>query len=535
MLRALLCVASFASIMLAQSGEQAVAVRSLQPFLPPTLQTANTIVTALASNEGSWQRNATARTGANNDTDAGWLIALLNARHSKSIDAEELVLTVDANTRLAMRGNKGAVNSCLADLDAIASTLARSIEITAYRLPVPAGDLPPAFMSGATLQASIAAEAPLWSARAVTRPGGSVQIGDVQWTSYMRDQDVEVAKKADIADPKVDSLFQGTRMALTVHALPNDELLLHGSWLTSERISLEEFSTGKDQPSIDAPHNKTAYVTFAGRVQNGDGLLVAGKVIEDGGMSFVFAVRARYLTPPPGRADRLFVFPASAWSHATSTAWPLRPVRFVGEDDRGQHPIVDKTPVLGPEKLAAFVGSGGDGAVSMEGHVLVIDGSSAACAKAEARLKQLANAQLHGAELRIQAASSPTAAAAKFVQPVLANMQARAFVGRERALVADYEVEIAENSDASNPIVRNAYEGVWSRVTTHPMGRDWNVMGMWRTARQLPPRLRVQTAKESRLLQLPDYKTSTWPWDGPLQANKAMALSPHFSVELRTQ
>ena len=124
---------------------------------------------------------------------------------------------------------------------------------------------------------------------------------------------------------------------------------------------------------------------------------------------------------------------------------------------------------------------------------------------------------------------------AKFVQPVLANMQARAFLGRERALVADYEVEIAENSVASNPIVRNVYSGVWSRVTAHPMGRAWNVMGMWRTARQLPPRLRVQAAKHSRLLQLPEYRTSTWPWDGPLQTNKAMALSPQFSIELRTR
>tara|TARA_R110002072_G_scaffold241027_4_gene399615 strand:- start:39917 stop:41518 length:1602 start_codon:yes stop_codon:yes gene_type:complete len=533
MLRVLLSVASLALLATAQTEERVVAVRSLQPYLQPSLQSAAAIDSALPSNESSVGRDATLRGSARAKTE--WLIDLLNARHKKNIEGGQLILAVDEDARVALHGTKGAVNSCLADIDSIAGTLARSIEVSVYQLAAADGKLPPAFIDGKSLQTALATTPPLWSARAVTRPGGSVKLGDVRWTAYVRDHDSEVAEDSAILDPQVDHLFRGTRVALTVHALPNEELLMHGSWLTSDSIELSETSIGKDQAMVDLPNNRTAHISFGGRVNNGGGLVVSAHREGKEGMSFVYVVRARYLSPQPQRANNLFVFPATAWADSTRTGWPMRAAWFIGLDDDDSHPLLDEMPVLSPRDLGSFLTPQAEGMALMAGSTLVINDNAAVCARAEAALQQLVDAQLHQAELRVTQTSTNGHIATHIVQPVLANMQAEAFIGTERAVVGDYSVEIATDSASSNPNVRVIRSGVWSRLTGHAMARSWNVEGLWRSAKQLPARYRVQSAKPAINMQLPDYKSATWPWDGPMPLNSEQVLAPHFSVQVKTQ
>ncbi|MFT4515116.1 MAG: hypothetical protein ACI91B_003829 [Planctomycetota bacterium] len=533
MLRVLLSVASLALLATAQTEERVVAVRSLQPFLQPSLQSGQAMDSALPAEERSVGRDATLRGRGKAET--AWLIALLKERHKKNLEDGQLILAVDENARVALHGTKGAVNSCLADIDSIAGTLTRSIEISVYQLAAFNGELPPAFIDGKTLQATLATTPPLWSARAVTRPGGSVKLGDVRWTTYVRDHDSEVAEDSKTFDPKVDHFFRGTRVALTVHALPSDELLLHGSWLTSDSIELAQVTIGKGQPFVGLPFNRTAHISFGGKVNNGDGLVVAARRESKQGMSFVYAVRARYLSPPPQRANNLFVFPATAWTASTRTGWPMRAAWFVEVNDDDNHPLISEMPVLSPANLATFLAPQAEGTVLMAGSTLIINDNAAVCARAETALRQLVDAQLRHAELRITQTSKHDHVPTNIVQPVLANMQAEAFIGTERAVVGDHEVEIAQETNINNPIVKVVRSGVWSRLTGHAMARNWNIEGLWRSAQQLPARYRVQSSKPPVNMQLPDYKSSAWPWDGPIPLNTVQELAPHFSVQVKAQ
>ncbi|MGK0304041.1 MAG: hypothetical protein ACI89X_004944, partial [Planctomycetota bacterium] len=118
MLRVLLSVASLALLATAQTEERVVAVRSLQPFLQPSLQSSQAMDSALPNEDRSVGRDATLRGRGKAET--AWLIALLKERHKKNLEGGQLILAVDENARVALHGTKGAVNSCLADIDSIA-------------------------------------------------------------------------------------------------------------------------------------------------------------------------------------------------------------------------------------------------------------------------------------------------------------------------------------------------------------------------------------------------------------------------------
>lgn len=528
MLRVLLSVASLALLATAQSDERVIAVRSLQPFLSSSLQSSKGLTSALPTYDLAIARDATLRGEKGGQAD--WLIKLLQERHQTAIENDDLTLASDPNVRIAISGKKAAVNACLADIDSIAATLTRSIEITAYELPVPNGELPPAFIDGQALQSALDTTTPRWSARAATRSGGSVHLGDVQWTNYVRDQDAEVAEKSIILDPKVDSLFQGTRVSLTVHALPNEELLMRGSWLTSERLGLEVAAIGQKRATVHLPRHRTAHINFGGRITSGAGLVVSARRKADDGMEFVFVVRARYIAPPPQRANNLFVFPITAWQDATGTAWDIKPGPFVGNDSDGRHPVINERPLLSPKDLAMFVAP--DGNAIQDAGVLVVHDNAAICARAEAALQQLVDAQLSQAELRVAQTESN---ATSIVQPLLANMQSRAFIGTERSVIGDHEVEIASKAGISNPVVFIVRAGVWSRVAGHPMGRTWNIEGLWSSATQLQVQQHNQVGTPPMSMQLPDYKMASWPWDGQMATNKPQTLAPNFSVLVKTK
>lgn len=533
MLRVMLSVASLAVLATAQSGERVIAVRSLQPFLHPSLQSPRALDSAIATENETKAQDATLR--GEGGTASKWLIELLQHRHKQAIEANQLTLSTSDDVRIALNGSKGAVNSCLADIDAIAATLTRSIEITVYQLDLADGELPPAVLGSTALQAAISKAPPLWTARAVTRPGGSVQLGDVRWTSYVRDQDAEVAKKAKILDPKIDNLFEGTRVSLTVHALPSEDLLVHGSWLTSNRQQLEESSIGRDRTTVDLPLHSTAHLSFGGRVRNGEGLVVAADREGQYGMRFAFVVCARYLSPPPARTNNLFVFPATAWIDTTRTGWPLRAGWFAGSTGDNRHPLIEEMPILSPPDLDEFLTVETDGTSLMVGSTLVVHDNAAACARAESALRQLVEAQLQQTELRVEQFAKEGVVTTTVVQPMLANMQTRAFIGTEQALIGDHEVEIAEDAANSNPTVRIVRSGVWSRSTGHELGAGWNIEGLWRTAELLTIRERSQLGKPTMIMHLPDYTTSTWSWDGPMPSNQQQLLAPHFGVQIRSR
>ncbi|MCK5945183.1 MAG: hypothetical protein KAI24_24555, partial [Planctomycetes bacterium] len=461
--------------------------------------------------------------------DPKWLEKVLSSRHADALQRDELTFRLD-DARITLRGDKAAVNACLADIDAMAAALSRSIEVTAYRLPMPANGLPSPFSDGPSLQARIANAPPIWSARATTRPGGAVQLGDARWTSHVRDLDAEVAEEATIHDPKIDPSFRGERVALTVHVLPGDQLLLHGSWRIAEGDDAVEVATGGDKPNVDHFMRRTGYVTFAGTVRSGDGLMVGAREASKDGMQFLFAVHARFVGPSPPPTNDLMVFPASAWTTAVDASFSLRAGPFPGEERSDRPPVLDM-PVLSPDNLAAFL-KPGEGTIAMHGSTLVVDDRNAVCARTELALRQLAEAQLHGAALQVHRRANGEMPSLAIVQPVLAGVPAHAFVGRTWSLVTDYDVEIAKGASTSNPIVTPVRGGVWSRLLAHRSGQGWHVEGMWRHTVLKPTRTLHLRGSEGMLLLLPDYVNTTWPWDGEMAVDREHELSPGFSVQL---
>jgi len=528
MLRVIVVLASLVSALCAQSEDQVVAVRSLQVFRTPALQIGEQHPFDEVG-DNSYSRDAATRKDSD---DPKWVERVLAERHSDAVDSEDLRLVFD-DTRVILRGSKEAVNACLIDIDAMAAALSRSIEITAYRLPMPANGLPSAYSDQKSLQARLANTPPIWTATATTRPGGSVQLGDARWTSFVRDLDAEVAEKAKIHDPQIDATFRGVRVALTAHALPGDDLLLHGSWRIADGDDPVAIATGGEKPNVDFVSRRNGYVTFAGRVRSGDGLIVGAREASKDGMQFLFAVHARFTSPPPPPANDLMVFPASAWTTSIDASFSLRAGPFAGDDGNDRPPVLD-LPLLSPENLPSLLDDG-EARITMHGPTLVVNDRNAACARAERALRELADAQLHGAELRVHRKAEGDQPSLSIVQPVLAGVPANAFVGKTYSLVTDFEVEIATESATSNPVVSSVRNGVWSRVVGSRRGQQWHVEGLWRRTRVLPSRTIHLRGREGMQLNLPDYVNSTWPWDGPMATGREHQLAPGFRVELNAK
>ncbi len=120
----------------------------------------------------------------------------------------------------------------------------------------------------------------------------------------------------------------------------------------------------------------------------------------------------------------------------------------------------------------------------------------------------------------------------ELVQPLLGGRATAAFVGTERALVRDYEVEIASRSTAGNPVIGVARSGLWLATTAHEQGGSWHVTGSWSLAAHDEPRLHVHAETQPLLLHVPDYRTTTLPWDAtmPLDLDHVLGQGPAWTT-----
>lgn len=525
MLRATWVLASLLSALGAQAGAAVVASRSLQAYWTPALQRG----VQAAFDDYSEARDAAAR---GESVSPAWLEQVLAARHADALE-RGLLRAVFDDARVTLRGDRASVNAYLADLDAIAAPLSRAIEVTAYRLPLPPNGAPSSYSDQKSLQTRLMAGQPLWTARSTTRPGGAVVLGDARWTSSIRDVNAEVAQEAEAHDPKVDATFRGLRVALRVHVLPDEQLLMHGSWRFAAGEDVATVDTGEDQPNVESAERQTAYLTFAGKVRSGDGLLVAAREEGEAGVQVMLAVHARLVGPPPPPSGDLMVFPASAWRTTVDARFPLQAGPFATED-REDRPPVEQLPLLSPRDLAALLDSG-DGRVSMHGATLVVDGDNAACARADALLRQLAEGQVHGAELRFTRSAASGRPRLEVVQPLLAGVPSHSFVGRATDLVVDFDVELAHDAVAADPVVAPTWDGAWSRaLCDHRAGR-WLVAGTWRQTTASPAREVELDGRDAMTLSLPDYVNKTWTWDGQMAASRAHSFEDGYAVELVTR
>jgi hypothetical protein len=531
-LGAALALASAATAYAQQGDEWTVRVRSLLPFAVPSLQLPDAIWTALP---GEAVSDAPARLDAAADQPApSWVAELLERRHRTAVEAGRLTLTTLSDggsdeerprrtgASLVLRGRATDVGACERDLDAIAGALGRPIEVTAWRLPLPDGPLPPAVWDAAAVQQAVQRTPPAWTARGRTRSGGALRLAAERGIGILRDLDVEVAERAKLYDPKVDLALAGVRATATVDALPGEELVLRGSWFLSEQIALHEQDVGERSATVDCPEHRTAWVSFGGRITSGGALCVAGRGAGVGPEGFVLVLGARYLAPAaPEPAMDLLVRPVGALLAAPhvpqlTRAWP-RP----GED-MPSFGFPGRDAGLSADSLVAVLGVQSPGEASMEGNILIVGGDPAACRQCDALLRQLAG-ELRQAALLTRGVADG-GAPLELMQPVLADQAAGAFVGRERSVVRDQEVEIASTAQAANPVIGVANSGLWLHAVAARNGANWHVAGTWSLAAHDEPRVREHDDRVRMVMQLVDYRTTTLPWDAAMAPNVEHAL-----------
>ena len=523
MSRATLCaLLAFAGSALAQEGDEwTVRVRSLAPFAVPLLQLPSPIHTAIP---GGDVPDALAALDARGETSApSWVVGLLTERHRTAIAANRLqVELLQGGKSVLLRGRATDVAACQLDLDALAAVAGRPIEVSAWRLPLGDGPLPSTVLRPAELQQVLQHTPPLWTARGRTRSGGALRLASERGIGYLRDLDTEVAEAAKIFDPKVDLARAGVRATVVVDALPGDELVLRGSWFLSEPVALHEQDVGGRALSVDLPEHRTAWVSFGGRVASGGALAVAGRGGPVGPGGFLLVLGARYLAPLAGDpAPDLLVRPIGALPPAMIAALPRRGWRVPGDDS----PVFGSAELdggIGPGELLAAITPQENAEIGIEGSLLVVHGNADACRQCDALLQQLA-AELRPVALHTRAGTDGEAAL-ELAQPLLADRAAGAFLGRERAVVRDQEVEIASRANAGNPVIGVAASGLWFGATAARSGDGWHVAGTWSLAAHDEPRVRIHADREHLTLQLVDYRTTTLPWDAAMAANQEHTL-----------
>jgi hypothetical protein len=546
-LRVAVALASVAATSSAQQRESngtpadpIVRTRSLAPLAPPHAQRSAPRASAMPR-----QVDPTAMLPLDTPGEArapDWVVELLQQRHRGALDDGSLRIelgggatTDDGRVRaqwqstVVFAGDRQRVDAAVRDFDALLAIVGRPIEVSVHRLPLADGALPACLWDPATTSKQLQATPPLWTSRAHTRSGAELRLGDQELRGVVADLDVEVAERVTIFDPKVDAAFAGLLADLTVHALPGEGLQLRGSWLLSEPVSSLAMPIGTDRPSVDLPEHRTAYVSFAGTILSGGALVVSGRGGPLGPAGFQLVVSARYLAPPAAEAGPdLLVRPVGAFL-AGSSAPQLRGLawRLPGVDlpQFAQH---DADGGLNPTELLRLLQGQQPGGVELFDGILIARGDVAANPRCNRLLAQLAadmaTARLVSRVATDAAGAAGAADAIELAQPVLGGHGAAAFVGRERMLIRDFEVEIAARAAASNPVLDTARSGLWLCVLPLANGPTWHVSGNWSLARHGAPRPHEHDEVELVVLHQTDVRTTTLPWQAPMPLDQDHVL-----------
>lgn len=416
------------------------------------------------------------------------IVALMRRVFGADLEADRLQLSMLEETLVA-EGDPGTVAEVGRALEQLARVVARPITVQAALYERGDGAAPDPFLSPGQVQ-ELQGGAPLWRATAVVRAGGRVALGNEQWTRYVADVDVEVAQKSTIADPKIDSFFEGVRLLIEPHALAGTEELAVFCWcaLGWRRAPPERRSAvAGSQPVLDAPNVNLNTARMSGRIADRGGLALTVDGAAEGGSRLVLVVSAHHSEPPAEAPAPLHLIPISALTTKSFRTAPRLPRGYPelpgheGYQREGQlapYGLVDSDTLLRLVGDAAAGQMTGD-EVSQSGSFLVVEGPGSARARVERAVQRLQDRWLRNAEIRARTRLMPVGAGpAPFGRgsgaetagegrdlhavalPALLDREHIVNRGSETTVIRDYDVEIAAKAAASNPIVQEVFTGV---------------------------------------------------------------------------
>lgn len=403
----------------------------------------------------------------------------------------------DERTLLSVEGRRLMVRAAPAAHDGVAELLAklwteamRRVSIEGIRLVYGAaerarlaeGDLLAALRSGRidakTRDALVQAAGSSSVASTVVRAGSPGTLGRVRATSYVRSYDVEIAQDSVVGNPQVDTVVTGWFVGVTAHRLQAGGILLDAQVQTADleeplrRQALEAEPFG----SVDLPSCRVLRFVTAARVQPGQSVVLSAAPEGDHG-----PLEVVILTPTP-RGERGLRQDLRRWDVSGLTAmqqrWrmttaaselrgavragALNPPRIVRLEAADPVVVVD-------DLVEAITSSLGDEAWEREG-VWLAPWGRALLARNDPTV--LATIDRHVTErehtlasesamfrlMALEGDHSETLAAATLALPHGRNVVWQG--GVERAYVADWDVEVAQEARTGDPMIGTVFGGL---------------------------------------------------------------------------
>jgi len=405
------------------------------------------------------------------------------------VEGEKLVVRADAATQAAVERflgrlwNDAMVRVALEGRHLVFDATSRARLAEQGLLDVLASGRVGSRSVAALVEAATASSA----AAATVRPGQRGTLGRVESTTYVRDYDVEIAQDSAVGDPVVDALASGWLLDVRPYRLQDGSLLLEvlGQAVEPERPLRREALEVEPLGTVDLPACRALRFAGNARIVSGGAVAWTAAPAGEGGPLEVVLLSARLVGEAPAReTPRRYDVAALAampfgWRltheppfvQGALDAGALNPPRFVRIEP--EHPVAAPEELL--EEILERTGPDlweRDGAwMTSVDRALLASHDEAVLDDVGEILREREGA-LDARRLRVRL----LAVAADETVEVLADagldcpldLSVAWLCGVERAYVADWDVEVAQEARAGDPQIGTAFGGLALEARLEP-------------------------------------------------------------------
>lgn len=465
------------------------------------------------------------------------VVEILHRMNEAAVERSKLEIERHGGN-LVLRGESAAVAAALQTLDRLTAVAAVPLLVQASLHAI--GDvLPPTVLGAEDLARFRASHPSLWSAAAVTRPGGPVALGQSQRVPYVRDINVEIAQRSEAAVPVRDELVEGIALAVAPHTLAaSADLVAFVQFAVGQRRDETRtyHTNNRNHPALDQPELDSCFGTAAARIPAGGALAitVSGSALD--GPRWTLLVSVRVTAPPPdpdiGGGRLLPVSALASAALGTGSPPPAGTILFDPDPQAYLHDLMltpdDQQAALGihalTEMLLAAIGTE-ELSCDHCGGFLLVRGGREQTAAAERLLAALQDRLLVNDSLRATIASPDAAGPMHQVaMPMLRERTHLLWRGRETTAVGTMNLEVAQQAKIHDPVVQLLQHGLWLRARSSHADPTAHLELLAQLQTIGPIRRRGLDPAQIGDLQLRDVATAQWSHHGPVASGSELDL-----------